>query len=214
MALQAGALTTVQRVADFMGLGTIASGSTKETILQVAINSATKWIENYIGFSVKQATYTNEEYDTEYGDSLILKRRPVSNVILQRRNSGMNEDDWETVDSSYYHVDEENGIIFGANNNFSPSRRGYRVTYTAGFNFDNVTTFLSDTDGADLEMACWMLVSSIYTRGKGGGGIQSESIGDYRVTYKGSLMENEDVTAILDAYADIGQGSYLTPSHY
>lgn len=216
MALHSYALTTVQRAANYIGLGTIASGSTKETILQVLINSSTDFIERYIGMRIKQTTYTNEEYDTDAGDALILKNRPVVSVSsLQRRDSGLNEDEWETVDTEDYHVDEEAGIIYGAGGwKFSKTRQGYRVTYVAGYDFDLSTTYLSDTEAGDLELVTWFLVASAYSRGKGGAGIKSESIGDYRVTYEGSLMENSDIKSILDKYADISTGSYQTPSHY
>ncbi len=213
MSLHAYALTTVQRVASYLGITVVANSAT-DILLQNLINGVTDFVENYIGFRVQQATVSNEQYDTEKGDILVLNRAPVSAVTLQRRNSGLNEDEWETIAPEFYHVDTDAGIIYGAGGwQFARTRRGYRVSYTAGYNFDNNATFLSDTEASDLELAAWILVTTVYNRRKGGGDIKSESIGDYRVVYGGALMENDDVKAILDKYADVEQATYLTPAN-
>ena len=214
MAIKTYALTTVQRAADFMGLGTIVANSTKDTILQRLIDSVTDFIEHHIGYRVQLATYTNEEYDTERGDTLLVKRFPIGTFTrLQRRNSALNETDWETVDSSFYHVDTDTGIINGAGGwRFARSRKGYRVTYTAGYDIDTSTKFLQATDGgADLELAAWMLIATVYNRRKGGTGIQSESIGDYRVVYAGAMMENKDILSLLDKFKKIEAQGPITP---
>lgn len=205
MAIKSYSLTTVQRAADFLGLGTITSGSTKDTLLERMIDSVTEFVENYIGYRVQQTTYTNEEYDTEKSDTLLLNNFPVSTFTrLQRRNSALNDNDWETIDSNLYHVDLESGVINGAGGwLFARTRKGYRCTYIAGYDFDLTDTFLQDTEAADLELAAWLLVSTVFNRGKGGVGIKSEAIGDYRVVYAKSLMENEDIKALLDKYKRI-----------
>lgn len=213
MAIKSYALTTVQRAATFIGLGTITAGSTNETVLERLIDSVTEFIENYIGYRVQQTTYTNEEYDTEKGQTLLLDNFPVSTFTrLQRRNSALNEDDWETVDTDFYHTDLDAGMLLAAGGwKFVRTRRGYRCTYTAGYNFDNSATFLQNTEGADLELAAWLLISTLYNRRKGGAGILSESIGDYRVVYAKSLMENEDIKALLDKFKRIEAQGPLTP---
>ena len=213
MAIKAYALTTVQRAADFLGLGTIVSNSTNDKRLQRLIDSVTDFIEHHIGYRVKQTTYSNEEYDTEKGSTLLLDKFPISTFTnLQRRSSALNDDNWETVDSNLYHVDNDSGIITGAGGwLFARTIKGYRVNYTAGFNFDNTATFLQDTEGSDLELAAWLLISTLFSRGKGGVGIKSESIGDYRVVYAKSLMENEDIQALLDKFKKIEPIGPLTP---
>ena len=218
MALKSTALTTVQRAADFIGLGTITASSTKETVLIALINTVTSSIENYLGYKVKKATYTQEEYTIEKGKYLTLKNFPVVNgevFRLYRRTTALNQGTWEEVDSDNYFVNEPEGIIEATIGGlFARSRKGYSVTYTAGYDFDNSTTYLGDTDGADIELACWMLVSGLYSRRKGGAGIKSERIGDYSVSYSASLMQNEDVTNILDNFRRIEPIGDLTPLHY
>lgn len=215
MAVKTYALTTRQRLIDFLSLGTI-SDTTVQNVLDRIIDVTTELIENYIGFRVLQTAYTNEIYDTEKSDILLLKNYPVNSgsaFTLQRRNSSLNEDSWETIDSQYYVVDYNEGIIHGMGGwTFQRTRAGYRVTYTAGFNYDNAATFLSETAGGDLELAAWLVAGAIYQSRKGGSlGVQSERIGDYSVTFRKALLENEDLQNILDKYRRHEAASYLTP---
>lgn len=216
--LKANAITTVARLASFLGIATPASGSTKETQLILQINALTSFIHNYLGYDPKSQTYTNEEMDSNGGESLLLGAFPVTTFTsLQVRTSAENEDDWDSVSGDDYHVDNDSGIIYGAGRRrFLGGRRLYRATYTAGFVFDNSSTFLGDTDGADIELAAWMLGAEVYNRGKGGGGIQSESIGDYRVVYKSAMFNNEEIATLLDEYVrgeDVYLATVLTPLH-
>lgn len=207
MAVKSYALTTAQRLSSFLGI-TLPTGA-QLTVMGSIINSTTDFIERYIGRRVMKTTYTNEMYDTEEAETLNLKQFPIvagTTVILQRRTSALNEDDWETVDSEYYHIEYPSGMLIGAGGVvFFTTRHGYRVTYTAGYDFDNAATFLADTEGGDLELATWMLASAIWNRRAGGGGsdVVQESIGDYSVTYNKYLLENEDVKAILDKYSAV-----------
>jgi len=214
MSVKSNALTTAERVADYAGLGTLTG--TKLTVMENIINSVSDFIENYTGVIFKETTYTHEEYSTERTQTLNLKHYPISTTadfLFERRTSALNNDDWETVDSQYYHVNYTNGIIesvYGAY--FAVTIKGYRVTYTAGYDFDNSSTFLSDTDAGDVELATWMLCEAIYNRRKGGSGVRSERIGDYSVTYTRVLMENEDIKAILDKYSLDDTIGVITPS--
>jgi hypothetical protein len=184
--------------------------------MESIIDSVSVFIEDYLGYRVKQATYTNEELDVEAGQMIVLGQFPIdedSSFTLQRRLSALNEDDWETVDSEYYHVDYDTGVIYAASGyEFGRSRRGYRATYTAGYDFDNSTTYLSDTNGGGIELATWMLASIIWNRRRGGGsGIIEERIGDYRVKYAKAVMENDDIKALLDKYVREDFAGVLTP---
>lgn len=211
MAILSYTLTTEARLAAFLDITTPTG--TDLTAFQNIINTATTFIENYIGRRVKKTAYSHEEYDTELSETLNLKNFPVDSsatFTLERRSSSQNEDDWESVDTQYYHVDYDSGIIMGANGlRFARTSKGYRASYTAGYDFDNSTTFLSDTEGGDLELAIWMLASALWnkrTSGGGSGNIQSERIGDYSVTYTKVLLENPDIKSILDKYAGINTG--------
>ncbi len=213
MAVKAGALTVPDRVTDFGGLTALA-GTKLETMERI-IDSTSTFIENYLGYTVKKTTYTSQEYSTEDGQMLNLDNFPVSSTAtftLQRRNSALDNDEWETIDTQYYHIDFPSGIIHAAGGwKFSRTRNGFRVTYTAGYDFNNTSTFLSETDGGDLELAMWQLCLVIYNRRGSSMGVKSERIGDYSVSYDSVLMENEDIKSILDKYAIQDVLGVLTP---
>lgn len=219
MSLVTDVLTTVARLSDFMGIDAPASGSALETSMQVTINAVTKWIQNYTSKTFKKTAYTNEEYTTERGQTLNLKHFPVlssESFLLERRNSQLNENEWETVDGDYYTVDYDAGIIESMGGLiFYRTRYGYRVSYTAGYDFNNTTTFLGETAAADVEIACWMIAQDIQKNKTKDTAISSERLGDYSVSYgefMNSMFKNPQAKEILDHYRDEGQElSVLTP---
>jgi hypothetical protein len=219
--LKANALTNVERLASYMGIDTPASGSALELSLHATINGISTFIERYTGMKFKKSTYTQEVYDTEHGQTLNLKNFPVISsepFILERRGNTLNEGDWEVIDGSYYTVDEEAGMITMMGGiHFGRTRQGYRVTYTAGYDFDNIATFLGDTEAGDVELAVWMMGQDLQDS-KGGqstAGVKSERIGDYAVTYSESMQsmfQNPQAVQILNAYKDGGESlGVLTP---
>ena len=215
MALNANALTSVQRLADFLELGTITVGSSKETLLQRIINAVSQFVETYTGRTFKQTTYTNEEYDVgTKSEYLHLKNWPVSSTAsftLQERQSAENEDDWDTIDSEDYFVDYDSGVVELAQGlKFGRGPKRYRVTYTAGYNFDNSSTFLGDFL-PDLEYVVWKLCATLYNRRRGGVGVESERLGDVSVTLTKNVFESEEVREILDKYSKEEVASTKTP---
>lgn len=213
MAVKTYALTTAARLSAYMDITTPTG--TKLTAMEAIIDSVTEFIESYLGYRVQKTDYTQEEYNTEEGQALLLENFPVvsgETFTLQRRTSPLNEDRWETVDSQYYHVEEDAGIIYGASGwEFSRTRRGYRVTYTAGYDFDNSATYLSDTEGGGIELVTWLLAETIWTRRKGGSGVVSEKIGDYKIVYEKKMLEDDDIKTLLDKYVREDTFGVLTP---
>lgn len=205
MATKSYSLTTRQRLIDFLGLTGLTS--TQNSVLDRIIDQVTEFIENYTGRRFKETTYTNELYDGDGSQYLILKNYPVnsgSTFTLQRRDSVANEDSWSTIDSEDYFVDYNAGtieLIYGLN--FANQPKHYRVTYTAGFSFDNSSTFLSDTVAGDIEYVAWKLCSVAWNRRQGDPSIASESIGDYSVSYTKEAFENDEVKSVLDKYASV-----------
>jgi hypothetical protein len=191
---------------------------TELALMENIIGSVTDFIEKQCGRRFKKTTYTQEMYSTEESETLNLKNFPVISTapfVLERRDSSMNEDDWEVVDTLYYHIDYTVGMIIGAGGlTFARTINGYRVTYTAGYDFDNVATFLGDTEAADVELAAWILISSVWNTGTGAGAnVQAERIGDYSVTYAKTALFDDDLKKILDKYAQgeaLGMG-VITP---
>jgi len=207
-------LTTRQRLMNFLGITTVTT--TEGNVLDRIINSVTDYIEHYCQRRFKQTTYTNEEYDGTGSKQLLLKNYPVSTTAtftLGERQTSLHSDDWDNVDSSLYFVNITEGIVelprgkdwraltSTGESEFNALIRGWRVTYTAGYNYDNTVTFLSDVGLSDLEYIAWRLCAIGWNRRKGDPGVESERIGDYSVSYAKEVFENSEVKAILDKYA-------------
>lgn len=214
MSLNTNALTTVERVADYMGMSVPSNGSTKYKRIERAINAVSQQIENYVGQNIKQTSYTEVKDANPGQDSMILDHTPVISVSsFQYRNSIENVDEWETFEAKDYRLDTETGIIYLMGRSITRGVGTYRASYSAGYVFDNSTTFLSDAGAADLEDIVWQLASLKFERVIGA--IKSERIGDYSVSYQDSIFDNEDVRLVLDKYtANAGNHSYSTPPFY
>jgi len=179
MALLDYALTTLARVKTFLGI----SGTSNDELLTSLINSCTDFIENYCDRRFKQKAYTNELYNGNGTNKLLLKNYPVdesSTFKIEERSSDLNEDDWNEIDTEYYFVHYDSGIV--------------------EYDYDNSSTFLEDAGAGDLEYACWKLVSKVYNQRKQAGNIQSERLGDYSVTFKKEVMADPEIKSILDKY--------------
>lgn len=213
MAVKSYALTTRQRLIDFMGLSSSSLSTTQQNVLDRIIDVVTEYIENVVGRRIKKATYTNEVYDGDGSEVLQLKNYPVVSVSsVEVRASSENEDSWDSIDSKDYYVNLDSGIIEGMGGyKFVKGRKMYRVTYIAGYDFDNVNTFLSDTEGGDLEYAAWKLAGSAYNQRKSSQNVVSESLGDYSVSFRKTQMEDEEVGSILEKYGSIDVSGGLTP---
>ena len=212
MALKAYALTTVARYKTFAGI-TVA---TDDTLIEIFINQVTEFVEKYCGRRFKKTTYTATKLDSDGGEVLHVPQYPIistSTFTLYSRDTIENEDDWTTVDSEDYYIDYDAGLIYRiGGNKWIRGRQYYKVDYTAGYDFDNTTTFLSDTQAGDLEYAVWQLIDEGIDYKSGEESVKSESIADYSVTYGSTVEGNMSMKSVLDNYKSegiIGGGSPL-----
>ncbi len=218
MAVKAYALTTPERLAAFLNID-LPTG-VQLTVMESMINFVTDFIEKQTHTRFKKTTYNSEVYDTDRSQTINLKHFPILSsdpIILERRNSTLNEGDWEVVDGQYYFVDYEAGIIRAAGGQyFSPTLGGYRVTYTSGYDFDNTATFLGDTEAGEVEYAAWMLLQNLWNNKGTSNNVKSESIGDYSVTYfanvQSTLFNDENLMAILGNYGGDDALGVVSPS--
>ena len=196
MALKDYGLTTVSRFKDYASVSTSAD----DTLIENLINIVTEFVENYTQRRFKQTTYTDEEYDGKGSRELVLRQYPITTFTrLQRRDTLANTSNWSTIDSELYFADLPSGII-EARFDFFKHVKLYRVTYIAGYNFDNSSTFLSDTEAGDVEWATWELVKAAYNKRRQQPGLSSARLGDASVTYRAMVIEDQDIKAILDKY--------------
>lgn len=201
-ALKDYALTTEDRTKVYLNI----SGDADDDLIIRLINSVTEFIERYCARRFQKTEYSAANYSEEYHSlgmgetSMNLKNYPVdpaSEFKLEERNSNANEDDWEEVDAEKFFVDYDAGIIHAVPSHaFAEGIKKYRVSYTAGYDFDNEETFLSDTTAGEIELAAWKLVGAVFQR-RASAGVQDESIGDYSVTYTSTSLEDEEIHDIL-----------------
>ena len=190
------ALTTVARFKTYASISTSAD----DTLLENLIDIVTEFVENYTQRRFKQTTYTDEEYDGKGSKQIVLRQYPITTFNkLQRRDTLANTSNWSTIDSELYFIDLPSGIL-EARFKFFKHVKLYRVTYIAGYNFDNLTTFLSDTEAGDIEWATWELVKAAYNKRKQQPGLSSARLGDASVTYRAMVIEDRDIKAILEKY--------------
>lgn len=211
--LKSYALTTASRLATYLRLTYSDLNSTQQDLLTDICNQVTEFIENYCGRRFKLSTYTEEIYDGDNSGILALKNYPVTSLTsIELRTSTLNEDDWDSVDSERYHLDTDSGVVrmMGAGT-LLKGRANYRVTYIGGYDFDNTTTFLSDTRAGDVEFVAWKLGATIWNERGSSSGVESEKLGDYSITFRQSVFEDEAVKEILDKYAIIGLGAGFSP---
>ncbi len=129
------------------------------------------------------------QVDTYGGTSLLLPRNrlPVTSVALVEELSGA---DYVTVDSSEYDWSSD-GYVTRSWSSWSCRPKGARVTYSHGY----------DSTPRDVAGVCLAVAKRLYDQPDGGGGVQSEQLGDHHVTYfanTGVILPNEE--EILRAY--------------
>lgn len=193
------ALTTVSRLKTFAGITT----SSDDVVMDYIIDSVTDYIETFCDRRFKLTAYTNELYTGHNSSVLLLKNFPISSsagFTLQKRDSAQNESNFSTIESEDYYIDYPTGLITLAGGKFNNIPFNYRISYSGGFDFDNVTTFLSTVGAADLEWATWKLSFTAYLQRRKAGNIQQEDIGDYSVVYTSELMLDKELQAVLKCY--------------
>ncbi len=125
------ALVDLASVKENLGIDAGNTQSDNKIIRQ--INRATDMIENFTGRRFKLTSYTSVEYDATNTIQLVLQQRPVTTISsFQIRDSSLNEDDWEEIDSELYFLDGAAGVL---DLNFTAGGRWnrYRLSYTAGY---------------------------------------------------------------------------------
>lgn len=193
------ALCSLSDVKESLGL---TSGDTSHDNLIIRkINQATVMIENYTGRRFASTVYSNEEYDATNTDQLILRQRPVTAFTsLGRRDTALNDDDWENEDANLYNLDSNAGVLdllFSANGHWNR----WRVSYTAGY-----TTIPADLAEAAASLAAYMVENPI----SGGSSIRTKEEGQRRIEYYqvgrglgNGIFDILGITDILNSYSNM-----------
>lgn len=163
MSLLANALTTTAKVKTYVGI----TDSNSDAVIEMLINQATLFIENYCGGRKFLSQSYTEVYDTD-GKVIFLNQYPVTAIASVKYRSGTPSTPvWNTynVDSYLSYLNEGYIKFYG---NLSKIPQGMQIIYTAGYLID----FTSGTTEADitkhtlpfeLTMACTMLTAHYLT---------------------------------------------------
>ncbi len=182
MSLPTTAATTLENLKKYLNIA--ANDTSKDDFLELLIEAATNAAEDYLGRYIVARQITQEPYDCTNSKSkyLQLRQYPVTTItaILE---------DGETVDTSAVTADNTNGII-----KRSIFWKGaVLVTYTAGIASSTANV------PKNLQLAIWQWISSILNT-QGSQGINSETLGDYSVSYIEQNPIPRVVQSLLEGY--------------
>lgn len=199
MALNTNALTTVANLKSYLGL----SVSTFDTLLEIFINGASKWISKRCGDRVfkEPASDAVELYDGDFDgtgrNKIFTKAWPINSITsIEYKTGSLSNPTWVAFTADDYTVDEQAGIIyftggFGANlSSISPNRQNIRLTYKGGF-------ATGDENLSNLELACLKMSAKEFDKRKSQGATQ-ESVGGGTVTWNEDL--DPSISDIINPY--------------
>lgn len=192
------ALTTVADVKESMGIA--SSDHSWDNLIIRKINQVTKQIEKYCGRRFIETAYTQEEYNSTQTDQLVLAQRPITSSTpfeLGIRDSGLNTDSWDTIDTQLYYVDTESGVVdllFSASGRWNR----WRATYSAGY-----ATIPEDLAEAAATLAAF------YTQNAGGQafvqeikeGARSQRFFDTPSSFD-NIIGTLGINEVIDSYAN------------
>lgn len=194
------ALTNLADVKESLGID--SGNHASDNLLIRKINQATEMIEKYCGgrrFAL--TTYTDEEYDSTNSDQLVLRQRPVvSFTSVSYRDTSLNTNSWEAVDTEYYFVDNDAGVLDLIFNTSGRWNR-YRATYSAGYS----------TIPADLSESCVTLACFLFENAQSGTGVKRKTEGSRSVEYfdtstnssgSNDIFSQLNIDDVLDTYSN------------
>lgn len=146
------ALTTLNDVKESLGIE--GSDTSWDNLIKRKINQATEIIEGYTGRRFKLTTYTDELYEGNNGNELLLRNYPiVGSVTLSARDTYENDNDFNAIDANQFFIDSNSGVIEGLGSFYGGFGR-WKVTYAAGY-----ATIPSDVAEAAATLASYLTVN-------------------------------------------------------
>lgn len=198
MSTLANALTTKEKVKSYLSL----SGTGNDVLIDMLIDQATAFIENYCGGRKFLSQSYTDVVDTKGGDKLFFENYPVTALTSVKYRSGTPSSPiWNVYNVDTYLLYNKAGYVkfFGL---LPVSSQGIQLVYTAGYLID----FTQETNPAfhtlpnDLAMACTMFVASLFQSRQAQGVSQLRTEGQ-EIRYK-DLSEElpPSVKTILSQY--------------
>lgn len=167
------------------------------------ITAVQKWIDNYIGYGFEDVVATHKIFDGSGSKTLFVDTFYSATSITTMDSSGEND---VAVDMAYVIQYPINSmaknrleIIDGCNISKWPDHK-YAVDVEALWGGSN-------TVPEDIELVATMIMSDMLADASGSGDAESESLGDYSISYGTSDIEESadkfGIKSILDQYRNI-----------
>jgi uncharacterized phiE125 gp8 family phage protein len=148
MALQANALVTLNQAKDYLSI-TLADTS-KDSWVEMLINSASDLIERHCSRKFKSASYTHY-YDGHGNNELVLAQYPVTNISSVKVDTERVFGAETTLGATSFQVMED-GVLRLHSQRFPEGSQVVKVEYTAGY----------ATVPGDLQIACLFSVEWMF----------------------------------------------------
>jgi len=175
------------------------TGSAEDTIVANTINRASELAATYCGRRFVVETYT-EFYDGKGKKEMLLRNYPINSVTSLNVDIERDFDSDTDIDvSADVMIDKKAGILrlWNDESTFAKGRGNVKVVYSAGYTAGtNVPYDLQDA----VLMICMHFYKRIYQDQRIG--LQSETIGDRNLTYRGTEIPVK-ARKILDYYKAI-----------
>ena len=128
------------------------------------INAVEQRVKEFLNRDLESTTYTEELYDGNGKNKLVLRQFPITVVTSIKRYDGIvsSAESWYTLvaltDYDRLIIPKESYSIILDNGSFAMGIQNYKITYTAGYS----------TMPEDIQLACKELVKAIYNNSPSG----------------------------------------------
>ena len=203
--LRENALTTLEDMAEFMGMDLESlPEATKNNIIRL-INAASSYIETVTGRKFRKQEYTEKHFASGYQE-LCLNQYPILAV------ESVMDDEGRTLSGYSFEDTGEYGVLFrdegwavkgyrqGLSDDIRLSSRYLMVKYTAGYVLPkDATEEEPETLPYDLQMIIWQIVQQQWSLAENGAnGLSAFSISDVSWTFDKEL--GSQVQDIINSY--------------
>ena len=164
--LRDNALTTLDAIKVFLGIGQEDIDEQRDAALIQLINAASAWLETQLGRKLKKQTYT-QKYSASGTQRLVLEHYPIVSIgYIRDTTTGAEITDYD------FDAEGEIGVVFredgwtyrghigGLSYDYIAPRRYLEINYTAGYVLpQDATEEDPATLPADLEAVIWNMVA-------------------------------------------------------
>lgn len=178
--------TTLSSVKTYLGIA--QSNTEKDDLLTLLIESCSEAAEKYLGRNIVSRAALQEPHDCQGNKSkyLQLEQYPVTSITSVMQ-------DGQQIPADSYKADTYNGILKKSTGHWHGI---ILVDYSAGLAAD------AQSVPKNIQLALWQWVADILQMQQSGG-LKSEGLGDYNVTYYDEHKIPASAALLLDSYRKV-----------